>query len=496
MADPLAVVPYAVAAGGGRVDALDAAQLTAAGLTLLRRSAPLVRALAGRRAAILLPTSSAFFVALAACDGRGAVLVNPLAAAPEIADQLADADVGAVFTVTALAGRLPPGTPHVLLDAAPAAARVVAADGTARDVDLAAHAGDALALEGSRDAEGLDEEAAVVYTSAMRGRLLGAILTHRNLLSNARATMRAGGVTAADHALAVLPFSHLFGLVVSGLTPLLAGARVTTMVRFNPITAVDLIAREDVTFLVGVPAVFAALLQAAERRGGLGAGGLASTGLRVCICGGAPLPVALQERWHAATRVELRQGYGLTEAGPVCLFNRVDRPNKLGALGLPFPGVDVAIRDPHTGAPCPTGARGEVCVRGPNVGPGYVSGGEDGLGRWPDGAGDGRGRAEGAWLRTGDLGAADAEGYVTFGGVCKPMFTRNGFNIYPREIERVVGAMPGVRRVAVRAVPDPAREHDIALDVEGDVTPEAVEAWCAARLSAYKQPSEVAVAGA
>lgn len=482
MADPLAVVPYAIAATGGRVDTYDAAQLTAAGLTLLRRSAPLVRALAGRRAAILLPTSPAFVVALAASEGRGAVLVNPLAAPPEVADQLADADVGAVFTVSALAGKLPAGTVHALLDAAPQAACVVA-DGTARDVDLAAHAGDALELEGARDAEGSDEEAAVVYTSAMRGRALGAVLTHRNLLSNARATVEAGGVTAADHALAVLPFSHLFGLVVSGLTPLLAGARVTAMPRFNPITAVDLVARDGVTFLVGVPAVFAALLQAAERRGGLGA-----HALRACICGGAPLPVALQERWHAATGVELRQGYGLTEAGPVCLFNRVDRPNDLGTLGVPFPGVRVEIRDPRTGTPRPTGATGEICVRGPNVGPGYVSGGADGLGRWPG--------PDGGWLRTGDLGAADADGSVTFAGVCKPMFTRNGFNVYPREIERVAGEMPGVRRVTVRAVPDPVREHDVALDVEGDVTPDAVKAWCAARLSAYKQPSVVTVAGA
>ena len=481
MPDPLAVVPYAVAATRGRVDAFDAAQLTAAGLTLLRRSAPLVRALTGRRAAILLPTSPGFLVAIAASDGRGAVLVNPLAAPPEIADQLADADVGAVFTHAALAGRLPAGTPHVLLDGAPATARVVAADGTARDVDLSSHAGDGLDLEGSRDAEGRDEEAVVVYTSAMRGRALGAVLTHRNLLANTRATIEACGVTATDHALAVLPFSHLFGLVVSGLTPLLAGARVTTMARFNPITAVDLIGRAGVTMLVGVPAVFAALLQAAERRGGFG-----ENALRACICGGAPLSVELQERWHAATGAELRQGYGLTEAGPVCLFNRVDRPNQLGALGLPFPGVSVAIRDPRTGAPLTAGMEGEICVRGPNVGPGYVSGGEHGLGRWPDPAGAG-----GAWLRTGDLGAAGGDGYVTFRGVCKAMFTRNGFNVYPREIERVVGEMPGVRRVVVRPVPDPAREHDIALDVEGRVTPEAVKAWCAARLSAYKQPTAV-----
>ena len=476
MSDPLAVLPLAAAAGGGRLDGLDAPALVAAGVTLLQRSAPLVRALAGRRSAILLPTGPAYFVALAASDGRGAVLVNPLAAPAEIAHQLEDADVGAVFTTSALAARLPAEVPRVLLDEAPRAARVVAG-AREQDVDLTAHRGGALDLVGDTASEGRDEEAVVVYTSAMAGRPLGAILTHRNLIANARATVEAAQLTPLDHALAVLPFAHLFGLVVSGVAPLLAGARVTTMERFNPIRAVELIESTGVTMVVGVPAVFAALLQALERRGGRLAGGA----LRLCICGGAPLPVALQERWAEATGVELRQGYGLTEAGPVCLFNRVDRPNRRGTMGTAFPGVEVAIHDPSTGAPLPDGAEGEICVRGPNVGPGYVRDGALGLPRW------------GEWLRTGDLGVRDADGAVTFRGLCKPMFTRNGFNIYPRELELAIAALPGVRAVTVRAIPEPAREHDIALDVVGDVTADAVRSWAADRLSAYKQPSAVTV---
>ena len=481
MSDPLAVLPLAAAAGGGRLDADAAARHVAAGVALLRRSAPLVRALAGRRSALLLPTGAPFLTALAASEGRGAVLVNPLAAPAEIAHQCADADVGAVFTTAALAARLPadlaPTVPRVLLDGAPATATVVV-DGRTYELDLAAHRGDALDLSGDRDVPGRDEEAAIVYTSAMAGRPLGAVLTHGNLLANARAVVEAAQLTPVDHALAVLPYSHLFGLVVSGLGPLLAGARVTTMERFNPIRAAELLAAEGVTLLVGVPAVFAALLQAIERRGGR----LDAPALRVCICGGAPLPLEVQERWHAATGVELRQGYGLTEAAPVCLFNRVDRPNRRGTMGEPLPGVEVAIHDPTTGAPLPVGADGEIWVRGPNVSPGYVSGGAAGLLR------------SGPWLRTGDLGAADAAGAVTFRGLLKPMFTRNGFNIYPREIERVVAALPGVRAVTVRALPEPSREHDIALDIDGDVTVDAVKQWCAARLSAYKQPTAVTIA--
>ncbi len=474
MSDPLSLLPLAVAAAGGTIDGIPCAQLVAAGLTLLQRSAPLVRALAGRRAAVLLPTSPHFLIALAASDGRGAVLVNPLAAPAEVAFQLADADVGAVFTVTSLAARVPDAVVLVLLDDAPRTARVIAG-GTTSTVDLGSHHG--LSLEGESGVGGSDEEAAIVYTSAMAGTPLGAILTHRNLLANARSTITAAETVAGDHALAVLPFSHLFGLTVTGTMPLLAGGRVTTMERFNPFRAAELIETSGVTQFVAVPAVFAAMLVAIGRKGGR----LAAPALRLCISGGAVLPPELQDRWAEATGVELRQGYGLTEGGPVCLFNRVSLPNRRGTLGVPFPGVDVEIQDPETGAPTLDGADGEICVRGANVSPGYVRNGHAGLTR------------RGAWLRTGDVGRRNPDGTVTFVGLRKPMFTRNGFNIYPREIERAVGEMPGVVRVAVRAIPEPTREHDIGLDVTGSVTEADVRAWCETRLSAYKQPSEVTI---
>ena len=482
MSDPLALLPLALAAGGGRVDGMEVQQLVASGLGLLRRSAPLVRALSGRRAAILLPTSPRFLVALAAAEGRGAVLVNPLAARPEIAHQLHDAGVGAVFTSRALAPKLPPEITTVLLDDAPRSATVLA-DGGAREIDLGSHVG--LELAGDPGTPGRDEEAAIVYTSAMRGTPLGAVLTHANLLSNARATLVAGESTADDHVLAVLPFSHLFGLVVSGAAPLLAGARVTTMERFNPAKAVELLERDDVTEIVGVPAMFHALAGVLAKRGASMKGGA----LRLCICGGAPLDTELQDRWFELTGVELRQGYGLTEAGPVCLFNRIERPNRRGTLGVPFPEIEVSIRAPATddalGAPdiargeVRPGEPGEICVRGPNVFRGYVRGGEHGL------------RRLGGWLHTGDLGVANDDGTVSFLGLVKPMFTRNGFNIYPREIEAAILELPGVHAVHVRAVPDPMRENDIAVELEGSVIVEDVKRWCEERLSAYKQPSVI-----
>ena len=489
MSEPLALLPLALAAGGGRIRAgadgpeHEAQQLVAAGLTLLQRSAPLVRALSGKRSAILLPTSPAFFTALAASEGRGAVLINPLAAPAEVAFQCRDADVSAVFTVSSLAARVPSGCVLVLLDDAPRSARVIV-EGTSRTVDLGSHFG--LSLEAERDVPGRDEEAVIVYTSAMRGTPLGAVLTHANLLANARSTLVATGNVTGDHVLALLPFTHLFGLTVTASAPLLAGARITTMERFNPVRAAELLA-DGITEVVGVPAVFLALLSAIERRDV----SLHDSALRLCICGGAPLPRELQDRWADVTGVELRQGYGLTEGGPVCLFNPVGLPNARGTLGVPMPGVEVAILAPSSYdvgdaaapaiTPLPDGVRGEICVRGANVSTGYLHHGDAGLPR------------RGGWLCTGDAGLQNADGTVSFLGVLKPMFTRNGFNIYPREIERVVCEMPGVRTVEVVAIPEAARENDILLRITGAVAQEDVERWCEERLSAYKQPSVIEI---
>lgn len=310
MADPLSLVPYAVAAAGGEIDGIPVSRLVAAGLTLLQRSPELVRALSGKRSAILLPTCAQYFTALAASDGRGAVLINPLASPLEIEHQLSDANVGAIFTSAALASRVPAEIPRVIVDDAPRTASVECG-GTTRTVDLGAHFG--LELEGDSRAEGANEEAVIVYTSAMAGRPLGSILTHRNLLSNARATVVATENSANELSLAILPFSHLFGLVVSGLAPLLAGGRVMTMDRFNPVRAIDLIERERITEIVAVPAAYDALIAALERRGAP----MRCPALRLNICGGAVLLPETQSRWKELTGTALVQEYILTEAGPV-----------------------------------------------------------------------------------------------------------------------------------------------------------------------------------
>ncbi|MDQ6611528.1 MAG: AMP-binding protein, partial [Gemmatimonadota bacterium] len=274
------------------------------------------------------------------------------------------------------------------------------------------------------------------------------------------------------------PFAHLFGLVVSAASPLLCGGRITVMPRFHPGRALDLLENGAVTRFMGVPSMFLSLLQAIDRRGDAR---FLSHSLRLCFTGGAPVAQQLQDQWFDATGVELRQGYGLTEAAPACLLSRHDRPNRRGTMGTAIRDLDVTVRDTKSGAMLPVETEGEICVRGPSVFAGYVSGGGDGL------------RVRDGWLHTGDLAVRHEDNSYTFRGLIKPMFTRNGFNIYPREIEAAIGRMPGVASVHASPVPHAIRENDIAVTVSGDVTESNVKAWAEQELATYKLPSHITI---
>lgn len=223
MSDPLALFPFAIAAGGGHIDGLETARLVAAGVTLLQRSAPLVRALSGKRSAILLPPGPAFITALAASDGRGAVLLSVEMTASQIAQRLAQYQVGAVFTDGARSTLLPSALPKVLLDAAPTAARVVVDDG-ARDIDLGSHFG--LSLEGSRDAEGMDDECMIANDA--QDASIGTIWTHRMLLDATRLAARALGMTPMHRLTVVGTWSDIPTFIETGAAPLYHGAHLTT----------------------------------------------------------------------------------------------------------------------------------------------------------------------------------------------------------------------------------------------------------------------------
>lgn len=214
--DPLALLPYALAAAGGRVGPHEVTALVAAGVTLLQRSAPLVRALAGRRAALLLPSGHAWVVALAASDGRGAVLYDTSAqssSGPLTPESFAAHRVGAVFTTSAHAHRVPTDVVRVLLDDAPHRAIVIAA-GRETQVDLGSHFG--LDLEGDTLGPGAPEECLVFAGS-------GESFTHAELFTVVREAMARFQYTPVDRTLGLAPLDDRRSVVVSLLAPLFAG---------------------------------------------------------------------------------------------------------------------------------------------------------------------------------------------------------------------------------------------------------------------------------
>ncbi len=423
----------------------------------------------GERVGLLLPNLPSFPVVFYGLLRAGAsvLLLNPRNSPREIREAVLDSGTRTVLTSAPLATLLPMGI------------RVIAIEELStlpggRASTVAKPADPELPTD---PVEQEDAEAVVVYTSATAGWARGARLSHGNLVANARATVEAMQLGPEDRVIAALPLIHLFGLTVTLTAPLLAGATVLLLERFRPGTLLELLEREQATVICGVPALYVALLAAAARRG------LPAHALRLAICGGAPVPSGLTREWEAAFGMPLREGYGLTEAGLVCLFDRVDQPPHPGTLGSPLPGVEASIRD-EAGHELPAGEVGEICVRGPNVFLGYV--GEKR--RHPrDFHGD--------WLRTGDLGSVEPGGVIRFRGYLKSMFTRNGFNIYPREIERALEEDPRIGGAGVFARPDPARENEIILYVQpaaGEpLSEEQVREICVERLAAYKQPGEI-----
>ena len=421
----------------------------------------------GGRLGLLLPNVPAFPVAFYGTlrAGGSSVMLNPLLSRREAAEYLADSGARGVVTVEALEHLVPPGIPKLCIDAADGSPE------TEFDAPVRPAADGGTLPRGER-------EAAVLYTSAMDGWARGARLTHRNLVSNVHGVIEAMQVTGDDCVLGLLPWVHAFGLTATLNAALACGARVAPMERFHPLRVLSALEEHGATVICGVPAMFVALISAVEKQE------VPAHQLRVAISGGAPLKAEVARRFEEAFGLPLRQGYGITECAPVCLFNRVDRPNRPGTVGYPFPGVEVTIRD-RRGRVLPPGEEGEICVEGANVFPCYV--GDDGRDAglfWDDA------------FRTGDLGIADGDGAVRFRGVMKKMFTRGGFNVYPRELERALEQDERIAHVHVRAVPDAAKENDIMLTVvpaDDELDEAAVRLICRDRLAAYKQPGVVVI---
>jgi long-chain acyl-CoA synthetase len=286
-------------------------------------------------------------------------------------------------------------------------------------------------------------------------------------------------VDAAVVSLVTLPLFHSFGQVCQLVSGVHSGSTLVLLPRFEPGAVVQTMLAERVNLWCGVPTMYWALMDLLRRDASLDVAAI-KTHLRLCVSGGAPMPVVLLDEVGQRLGVRILEGYGLSETSPVATFNHMERPSKPGTVGLPVLGVEVAcVGDDDE--PVATGERGEVVIRGPNIMKGYF--------RQPEATAE---VLRNGWFHTGDIGVLDADGYLAIVDRKKDMILRGGFNVYPREVEELLLTHPAVGQCAVVGVPDERLGEEIKAFIvckPGQSTSEdALVAWCRERVALYKAP--------
>ena len=316
-----------------------------------------------------------------------------------------------------------------------------------------------------------NDNCTIVYTSGTTGTPKGAMLSHKNLLCNARQYLAAVKFLPEDIILCLLPMYHCYGWTVCISGALMLGATVVVQANYNFRTALRLVEKYHVSIFVAVPAVMELLLTGAQPE--------ELAVVRQFICGGASLGKVLGPAFAAKFGKAVMEGYGLTEASPVVSVNPDGRV-KFGSIGPALPGVTVYIVDENNHI-LPRGQNGELVVRGDNVMLGYL--------HRPEATKE---AMAGDWLHTGDIGYMDEDGYIFLVDRLKDMVISSGENVYPREVENVILQYPGIREAAVFGVPDRLRGQAITVCLileEGvDVKTADLRKYLMDHMAAYKVP--------
>ncbi|WP_028475932.1 class I adenylate-forming enzyme family protein [Nocardia sp. CNY236] len=319
--------------------------------------------------------------------------------------------------------------------------------------------------------------ALIIYTSGTTGQPKGVILDHTNVAAMCEMIIQTLALDDTDHSLLILPLFHVNGIVVSVLSPLLAGGRTTIAGRFSASAFFDVVERVRPTYFSAVPAIYAMLVSQPESRKP------DTSSLRRVICGAAPMPAELIARFETRFSVPIVEGYGLSEGTCASTLNPPSGPRKPGTVGLPLPGQTVAIMNAD-GELLDDGDAGEVVIRGANVMRGYLGRPEATARTVVDG-----------WLHTGDVGYFDPDGYLVLVDRIKDMIIRGGENIYPKEIENVLHTHPSVLEAAVIGAPDAVLgEVPVARVVampDAAVGADELDAHCRKSLARTKVPVSI-----
>jgi len=329
-----------------------------------------------------------------------------------------------------------------------------------------------------------DDVVNMQYTSGTTGFPKGVMLTHKSIGNNGYWIGKNQAFSPQDRVCIPVPLFHCFGCVLGVLACVNHGASMVIAETFKPLDVMAAVDQEKCTALYGVPTMFIAILEHKlfDR--------FDYSSLRTGIMAGSPCPVHVMKQVMEKMRMsEITICYGLTESSPVVTQTRIHDSvqRRTETVGRAMPAVEVMLRDPETGQECPRGVQGEVCIRGYVVMRGYYNNPKA-----TDEAIDNQG-----WLRSGDLGVMDAEGYLSITGRLKDMIIRGGENIYPREIEEFLYAMDAVQDVQVAGVPSAKYGEEVGAFVKlkqgfASTTPEDVRDFCRGKIAWHKIPKYVA----
>jgi long-chain acyl-CoA synthetase len=427
----------------------------------------------GDRVALLLPNTPHFPLAYFGVISLGAVAVpvHALLRAEEIAFVLTHSRSKALICAGPLLGEGAKGAELAGVELL----TVMATDSNGVALDRLAATAEPLERYATTEA---DDTAVILYTSGTTGKPKGAMITHLNLIMNVEVSVvNSFKLEREDVVMGCLPLFHTFGQTCAMLIAFRIGATLVLMPRFDGPGALDLMVRHQCTVFMGVPTMYVGLVEAArtdDRR----------PPLRFGLSGGASLPLTLLEKAEEVLGCPIYEGYGLTETSPVATFNQFCWERRPGTVGRAIWGVDVEIARAEVEDRIellPTGELGEVVIRGHNVMKGYLDDPEATATAIQDG-----------WLRTGDLGTKDTEGYVSIVDRKKDMILRGGFNVYPREVEEVLLRHSAIAQVAVIGLPDPVYGEEVCAVIvpepEAGAPRDEILAWAKRQLAGHKYP--------
>lgn len=459
----------------------------------------------GARVAIMMPNLLQYPIALFAILRAGFVVVNtnPLYTTDEIVHQLDDAGAEAIVVLSNFAKTLENALPRLPLlkniiithigDVFPIFKRVVVNTVVKHVKKMVpafsiphAHSFNSALQKGAKGTfQTVDlnhqDIALLQYTGGTTGISKGAILTHGNMVANilqATAWISPLPLSNNDIIVTALPLYHIFSLTANCLTFFKAGAKNLLITNPRDLTRfIKDIKNSRFTMITGVNTLFNALLNHPKFAG------VDFSKLKLALSGGMALQKSVALKWSEVTKSPVLEAYGLTETSPAVTINPINLEEYNGSIGLPIPSTDISIRD-DDGKELPFGEKGELCVKGPQVTPGYWQR-KDETAKifWSDG-----------FLRTGDIAVIDEKGFIYLVDRKKDMILISGFNVYPNEVEQVVSMLPGVLEVGVVGVSDGDSGEQVKACIvkrDASLTGEQVIAHCRQHLTAYKVPKIV-----